>query len=321
MLGSFPKIPAGAGASVRTAIQRFERGQIGPRELYQTYRDVTGQVLGLAEEARLDMTTDGQIRWNDLFDPVVRDIDNVHSAGLLRLFDNNFYYRHPVITGRLQYQGGVLRAWAAEAASVSRVPMKVAIPGPFTTLALSENRSYADEEALLTDLVEVLRLEAESLVGAGIEEIQWDEPALAAKGRAFSPERVYAVLNRLLSDQVLPQSVALYWGEATPWIEVLQGLPIERLYLDAVTDPGVVEYLTARTVSVPVGVGLLDARNVRAENPDQLAATIRPIVERQGTGRVWVHPSSGLELLPPDRAADKVRLLGTLKSLINGTKG
>lgn len=320
VLGSFPKIPSRPGASVRTAIQRFEKGSISPRELFQTFREVTERVVNLADAANLDVTTDGQIRWYDLFDPLARDIDNFRPAGLLRLFDNNFYYRHPVITGRLQFVGGTLTAWTREAVTVSRIPIKVAMPGPFTMLSLSEDKSYQDRVQLLSDIVEVLRLEADSLTGTGAVEIQWDEPALAASDD-FEAADVRQVYSALTEKAVIPQSIALYWGQAGRWLPVFEGLSVARVYIDAVSDPDVMDRLAATEWPFEVGAGLLDARNVREENADEIARRIEPVLRRQGSDRVWLHPSSGLELLPPDRAERKVLALGTMKNLINGQKG
>lgn len=321
VIGSFPKIPAGAGASVRTALQKFERGSIGPRELNATYRAVVERVVTLAQEAQLDLTTDGQIRWYDLFDPLGRDIDNLKPAGLLRLFDNNFYYRHPVITGRLQFQGGTLSAWTREAVALSSVPIKIALPGPFTIVALSEDQSYHDRSRLLADVVEVLQLEAQSLADTGAVEVQWDEPALAADPDAWTADDVHSVYGDLTQGASLAQAVAFYWGTSASWLRALEGLAVNRVYVDLVSDPQALKALSEQEWPFETGAGLLDARTVRAEDPEEVVRQLEPVIRRQGSDRVWLHPSSGLELLPPDRATAKVKALSTIKNLINGQKG
>lgn len=318
--GSYPKIPAGTGASVRSQIQRFDRGQATPRDLDRTYRQVTERVLDLAHDVGLDMTTDGQIRWNDCFDPIVRDVDNVYSEGLLRLFDNNFYYRHPVLRGRLAFQGGTLRYWTSQAVEHSKVPIKVALPGPFTFLALSEDHSYHDDDRLLSDLVAVLKLERESLAALGVVEVQWDEPALA-RDKAIDASRVTGVLAELLKDSSLPQSVALFWGrESSRWLEPFADLDLSTVYVDTVSDASAPQILASTTVSYAVGVGALDARNVRLEDPEAIARQLEPILRKQGADRVILHPSSGLELLPPDRAEAKVRRLAEVRETVLGRK-
>ncbi len=317
--GSYPKIPAGSGPSVRTQIQRFDRGLGGPRDLERTYREVTGRLLNLAAEVGLDLTTDGQIRWNDAFDPIVRDVDNLYSEGLLRLYDNNFYFRHPVIRGRLAFQGGTLRYWTKAAADESRVPLKVALPGPFTFMALSEDQSYHDAERLWRDLVEVLQMERESLAGSKVVEVQWDEPQLAQKREVDIPS-VVEVYRSLLAEASLPQSIALYWGPRVhSWLEPLANLPWSAVYLDAVADPEVYAVLAAERMPWTVGLGVIDARNVRLEDPESLARQLEPVLRRQSAERVVAHPTSGLELLPPDRAEAKVRQLAVVREVLEGS--
>lgn len=310
-IGSYPKIPAGAGPSVRSAIQQFERGALGPRALHNTYHAVIRETVALAADAALDATTDGQIRWYDFFDPLCRDIDNLQAGGLLRWFDNNFYYRHPIVTGRLQFQGGSLSAWAREAVALSPVPIIVALPGPFTVAALAEDQNYHNETSLIKDLVEVLQLEAASLQDSGVYEIQWDEPALAAGLTAVAPDTVQRVYDDLFGAMPLRQSVALYWGPSSPWLRAFQGAA--RVSVDVVAEPAVLHAITREAWPFDVGLGLVDARDVRLEEPQKIADTLDAVISHAGSEHVWLHPNAGLDLLPPDRAAQKVRLLGEVK--------
>ncbi|MCY0882013.1 MAG: synthase [Firmicutes bacterium] len=318
LIGSYPKIPAGSGPSVRRALQQFEKGQIGPRELENVYQAVTETVLHLAEAAGLDRTTDGLIHWNDELDAVVRDIDNLNAAGLLRYFNNNFYYRHPIISGRLQFQGGVAARWATQAAKVSSVPLVAVLPGPFTLAALAEDTSYQDFDTLLADLVEVLRLEADSLATTGVVEVQWNEPALAVHAARYPVAMVQQALTNLIADAPLPQSLALYFGHSSPWLDVLSTVPFARVLADAVSDPSVLQILERDVMPWSVGVGLIDARNVRMEDADAVVQALEPILMKQGTDHVWLHPSCGLEFLPPDRAEQKVRVLTQIANRVRG---
>ena len=317
VMGSYPKIPAGPGPNVRTAIQRFERGLLPPSQLFEIYHQVIGRVLNLAVETQLDRTTDGQIRWYDLFDPVVRDLDNVQSGGLIRLFDNNFYVRHPLITGRLQYQGGTLAAWCRESSSLSPVPLKVALPGLFTFLEMAEDKSYVDQDVLLDDLVDVMRLTIRYLAETGVVEVQWDEPSLARAKTPPSLSRIQHAYQSLLNAVPgIDQSIFLYWGQSASWFEGLSSLPFAGIYLDVVSDPRVLDVLSQNKLDLEIGLGVLDARNVRMEDPHAVLRTLEPVLHKQGTKNIWIHPSCGLEFLPPDRAEQKVRLLQTIKSLI-----
>lgn len=317
VLGSYPRIPAGAGPSVRTALNRFDAGQITPWELETTVRAVTRSVLELAAEMGLDTTTDGQIRWHDLLDPIVRDVDNLRPGGLQRYFNNNFYYRRPEIVGRLAWAGGALAEWTRIARALyPDVALKVALPGPFTVAQLADDLSYRDRARLLADLVDVLRLEAESVARVGVAEIQWDEPALVA-GNPPPTGEVEAVLRDLaVGPWACPVSLAFYFGSLTPYLDVLARLPYARVYGDVVADPTLATFWSTETVPYEVGLGLLDAREVRLEAVDAVAETVAAVVARQGRDRVWLHPNAGLEWLPPDWARRKVERLAAVRKAV-----
>jgi 5-methyltetrahydropteroyltriglutamate--homocysteine methyltransferase len=321
VLGSYPRIPAGAGPSVRTAWNRFDRGQITPAELEATVRAVTRSVLDLAGAVALDTTTDGQVRWHDLTDPVSRDIENLVAGGLQRFFNNNFYYRKPAIRGRLSWTGGALAEWTRIARELRPdVPLKVTLPGPITLADLSEDQSYGDRSRLLADLVAVLRLEAESVIRAGAAEVQWDEPSVVA-GPAVPAAEVLQVWRDLVpAHRAVPESLALYFGSASPWWNTLAAAPFDRVYLDLVADSGLLGQLSAEEVPFEPGLGLLDAREVRLEQVAEVAPQIEAVLRRQGAERVWVHPSAGLEGLPPDWAQRKVERLGEIRDAVTGTR-
>ena len=158
-----------------------------------------------------------------------------------------------------------------------------------------------------------------SLRGTGLFEVQWDEPALAAQVSQAQADDVRSAYQDLLgAHSDMRQSVALYWGSSIPWVPVFADLPVARLSVDAVTNPEVLTVLQRELVACEIGLGLVDARDIRLEDAAHLAQIVTDYADRYGDTRVWLHPSSGLELLPPDRAADKVRLLKAVKALAEG---
>ena len=85
-----------------------------------------------------------------------------------------------------------------------------------------------------------------------------------------------------------------------------------------VSDPEALGELNRSAWPFELGLGMIDAREVRLEDPHDLARKIEPLLASYGAERVWIHPSAGLELLPPDRAEEKLRLLKSVKMIING---
>src|SRR3972149_6684458 len=76
-----------------------------------------------------------------------------------RWFDNNSFYRRPVIETPLEPVAGAVLRWTSVRAFEGR-PGKAILPSPWALSALSEDRAYGDDKALLRDVAEVLRAEA-----------------------------------------------------------------------------------------------------------------------------------------------------------------
>src|SRR5262245_12564152 len=62
-------------------------------------------LTALQREGGLDYLVDGQLRWQDLLRPLTDGTPGMHAGGIIRWFDNNAFFRHPVITGALQPSG------------------------------------------------------------------------------------------------------------------------------------------------------------------------------------------------------------------------
>jgi 5-methyltetrahydropteroyltriglutamate--homocysteine methyltransferase len=106
VIGAYPKIGDGLDAQeLRRALHRHDRGEIADAELDKVFDDVTRTAIGEIEAAGIDVTTDGQIRWDDLLSPFARTWSGVEPGPLERFYDNNTYFRQPVIYGRIVSDG------------------------------------------------------------------------------------------------------------------------------------------------------------------------------------------------------------------------
>ena len=66
VVGNYPKTPdRPRPPKLRSAIARFDRGEIAADELRRVEDEVTVEVIQEQAQAGLDIITDGQIRWGD----------------------------------------------------------------------------------------------------------------------------------------------------------------------------------------------------------------------------------------------------------------
>ena len=105
VVGNYPKITEDkTQVNLRLTLNKFDQKKITLVELEKAYQETINRVIAEQEEAGLDIITDGQIRWDDLVTPFAKNIDGFKIGGLLRFFDNNVYYRRPVVKSKLSFK-------------------------------------------------------------------------------------------------------------------------------------------------------------------------------------------------------------------------
>ncbi len=95
LIGSYPR-----SERVAEIHRKFLKGVIGAEEFERLIGIETEKLIKLFVRVGLDSFTDGMLRWDDIFNPLIRFVDGVEVNGLVRFYDNNFFFRAPVIRPR-----------------------------------------------------------------------------------------------------------------------------------------------------------------------------------------------------------------------------
>ncbi len=312
---SYPRVGASREQQrLRRAYAQRERGEISADDFNRVQDSVVAEVIEEQARAGCELLTDGQIRWVDSISHLAGRLDQVEINGLLRYFDTNFYFRQPVIKGRVAGNGPLVAEEFRYARAVSPRPIKPVLTGPYT-LAVSSIREtslYRDLPTLVLDLSEVLAQEVRALAGAGAEVIQIEEPAILKHPKDL----------RLLHKALKPLNLAkgssqlalyTYFADATPLYESLQELPVDILGLDFTYAPRLPETIARLGSRKALGLGLIDGRNTRMEAAPQVYPILEKILPRLSGGIAYLNPSCGLEYLPREKAVAKLRLMKELR--------
>ncbi|HVP35819.1 MAG TPA: hypothetical protein VMT04_02375, partial [Terriglobales bacterium] len=179
VVGNYPKISSDKKVpNLRNALNQFDQKKISAEKLEEVYKATISRVIQEQEAAGIDIITDGQIRWDDLVTPFTRNIEGCEIDGLLRFFDNNVYYRKPVIKSWMFFKDyTTLGDYKFAKANTSR-KLKVVLPGPLTWAKLSLDEHYKDLKNWMTDFSWILKKEAQKLDEEKVEYVQFDEPSL-----------------------------------------------------------------------------------------------------------------------------------------------
>jgi len=303
VIGNYPKIGEGLTTpSIRQAIHRRDQKEMTDEILEKIFQENTVRVIREQEALGIDIITDGQIRWEDIVTPLAAKIQGFKINGLTRFFNNNVYYRQPVVVDKLVWKSPVTVETFRFAKSQATHTVKAVLPAPFTFAALSEDTFYKDEKTLVLALGDILNQEAKALEAAGASIIQFDEPALV-----FQKEKVALAiegLRRAMAGLKVKKGIRTYFGDLEGIFDPLLDTEMDFIGLDFVSTEGNRRILGKRIISKALGAGCIDARNTKLEDPRKLKALIQELSEK--TPQLYVSPNCGLEFLPYQSVGPKL---------------
>ena len=306
-VGNYPKIGKGPGGQkLRRAIARSDRGEITPEELALVEEEVTREVIEEQEAAGLDMVTDGMIRWDDGQTYIAKQLEGFEATGLLRYFDTNTYYRQPVARGPVGWSGPITVEDYRFAASCTSLPVKAIITGPYTLAKLSRSKYHLDLAHLAMELADAVRREALALEGEGVPLLQVDEPAIVRNKEDWG--LFQQVMERFTRDLEVERMLYTWFGDVSG-LEGFFTLDFDGFGLDFVMGPANFDLLDGFPTEKTLGLGILDARNVRMETVEQISNTVMDVSSRVSLDRIHLTPSCGLDYLPRETAIAKLRRL------------
>jgi len=288
--GIYPRSEA-----VVAATRDLERGRTTEDKVGEAFAADLADFVALQREAALDFYSDGLLRWADVFRPLVDGSAGLATDGLVRWFDNNSFFRAPVVRGSPRLETPPV---------VNEVPdPRVAtLPSPYLFAHAAERHDLMRELAR-----DVLRPAADALVERGCRLLHLQEPWLCFRGLDDEWGAFAAAVAALTGGLSAKTVLHVYYGDAAPWIERLRELPVDAVGVDLVeTD---VDQL-GRHWPVGLAAGCLDGRLSLLEPVDDTVALALRLVEDLEPKSLYLTSSSELELLPRDVAAAKVRVLG-----------
>jgi len=316
-VGSYPKVAEGAySTKLIGAITKWQRKELTDAQLEATCREVTRAVIQEQEQASLDLITDGQIRWEDLVNPVARRLDGFEINGLSRWFDNNVYYRRPVLHRAPKRTRPILVDDYRFAAGCTQRPVKAILPGPYTFVAMSEDRYFKDQRRFILRMAEILNQEARALAAAGAPLIQYDEPALGLN--PTNVKFVVEALNVAAAGVRAKTAVYTYFGSLDGMLEPLMRAKVDLIGVDVVSDPRAINALRRTRITNALAVGCVDARNTKLESVKELHAVFRAIRKLVPADVLYVNPNCGLEFLPHAQARAKIERLAAAVRTFRG---
>jgi 5-methyltetrahydropteroyltriglutamate--homocysteine methyltransferase len=286
------------------ATRDVERGRTTEDRVDRAFRDDREAYLDLQRRVGLDLVSDGLLRWQDLFRPLVEGSDGLEARVLVRWFDNNSFFRAPDVSGDPTLTS--LPSWVVENGIPE--PRVATLPSPY--LFSRAARGSGDPDRRMDALTRgVLAPAAGELVRAGHRLIHLEEPWLAFSGiedGSWVPfEAALGEIRRAAGNASVVLHV--YYGDAAPYAGRLTAMPVDAVGVDfSETDLG------ALPAPWPTGLvaGVVDGRRSVIESADDVAAFARRAMERLEPRTLFLSSGSDLELLGVEVARRKVEVVG-----------
>jgi 5-methyltetrahydropteroyltriglutamate--homocysteine methyltransferase len=317
---SYPRIgDSPEGQLLRRTIAQREKGEKTDSELKAAEDRMTELAIAEQEQAGLDIVTDGLIRWYDPASHLAGKLAGIHINGLLRFFDTNFYFRQPIVNGKIERTSPLVVDEYAFAKGKTSKTVKAVLTGPYTLarLSLAKDAGAAQLGSLVDGYTKALAAEVGALADAGAIMIQLDEPAILKHPQEFGllESSIKALADQKKTAQLI---LSTFFGDAVSLYSKLQALPVDVLCLDFTYSPKLPEVIATEGSSKSLALGLVDGRNTRLEKVDEVARQIGEILPTIKSGGAYLTSSCGLEYLPRDRAQLKLKHLKTIKNTFLG---
>lgn len=289
--------------NVVAATRGLDRGRVDQDEVKSAFAGDLRAFVDVQRRAGMDFFSDGLLRWQDIFRPLVEAM-GIRPHTLVRWFDTNTFFREPELAGNLPEIANVDGIVPDQ--SVPR-PGVMTLPSPFMFSRAA--RTDQDRNRLMIELVEqVLQPLARAGVSAGVELIHLEDPWLAYHGiesQAWAPLR--SALDLLHRDLGATLAFHVYFGDATPYIEELRRLPVDAIGIDLLeTDISAL----GRKWDKGLVAGIIDGRHSPVESTDNLVEVARHLADIAPGYDLYLTSTCELSYLPTAVAERKVQRLG-----------
>lgn len=300
-------------------VWRFE-GEL----LEQAQDDATRLAVLDMEEAGVDIVSDGEIRRESYFNLFATNLSGIDLDEPGYMPDRTGA-RIPVprVIGPVRRLRPVQLRDAQFLRSITRRPIKMTVPGPFTMSQLAIDEHYGDEEALIMAYADAVNAELKDLKAAGCDFVQIDEPYLQAKPEKARKHGI-AAINRALAGVPGPTIVHMCFGYAYvvkdkpsgySFLPELDNCCSTQVSIEAAQpklDPEATEGLPSKTVML----GVLDLGDPAVETPETVATRIRAALRHVPPERLVIAPDCGMKYLPRQTAFGKLKAMAAGAAIV-----
>jgi 5-methyltetrahydropteroyltriglutamate--homocysteine methyltransferase len=308
-------------------------------QLIEGQRDAVLAALKLQEDCGIDVVTDGEQGRQHFVHGFLEKLDGIDFAKrqTIGIRADRYTASCPTVTGKVRRRASVHGAEARFARAHTRHALKFTLPGPMTIVDTLADEHYRDRAAMAMDFAAALNEEVLDLAAAGVDVIQFDEPAFnvyadqvrewgiaalerAARGLTCKTAVHICYGYGIKSNIDWKQSLGGEWRQYEAVFPLLAKSRIDQVSLECIHSR-VPLSLLGLLDGKEVLVGAIDVATDAVETPEEVAATLRAAMKYVAAERLFPCTNCGMAPMARDVAEAKLRALAAGAALVRRELG
>jgi len=302
--------------------------------LIEAKRDAAVVALKYQEQAGIDVVTDGEQTRQHFVHGFLEGIDGVDFTRkqVIGIRADRYQAECPAVVGPITRPHPVHVEDIKLLRPMTTRPLKFTLPGPMTIVDTLADNYYRDRAKLAFAFADALNQEARELAAAGVDVIQFDEPAFNVYMAAVRDWGIEA-LHRAIAGLTCKTAVHICYGYGikanidwknslgAEWRQYEQTFPLlAKSRIDQISLECAGSHVPLSLIGLLEGkdvlVGAIDVASDRVESPDEVAELLRRALEFVSRDHLIACTNCGMAPMRRDIAYAKLRALAAGAALV-----
>ncbi len=304
-----------------------KQGILSPEQIEEAHDNAVKSAIKDQEMAGVDIITDGELRRETMVNFFSMRIHGFDMSGKLKSIGNldpNIQMLDPIVREKVKHKGSLgMEKHFAFFKQHTTHRTKVCVTGPQMLAKRATNEYYKTDKELIFELADILNIELKSIVGAGCDFIQIDEPVwvgypqdmpwlVESFNKLVEGVRAKIALHVCYGNYQLKK---LFTGQYAELFPAILETKSDQLSMEFAVSDGVgLELFKQYKTDKEIVVGVLDVKDENIETPDVVAQRIRQALEFIPAEKLYLSPDCGMKFMPRQRA------FGKLKAMVAGAE-
>ena len=302
-------------------------------------RDAVLIALKDQEDAGIDVVTDGEQSRQHFVHGFLRHLDGIDfdKKVTIGIRADRYKAEVPTVVGPIRRRGPVHSSDVAWARGHTRRRLKFTLPGPMTIVDTIADEHYRDRRALAMAFAQVINQEARELEALGLDVLQLDEPAFNVyldDVETWGIDTLHAAIDGLRCTTAVhicygygikanidwKETLGSEWRQYERTFPLLAKSRVDQVSLEC-ANSRVPLSLLKLLGDKDVLAGAVDVATRTVETPEEVAATIRAVMQHVPPERLYPCTNCGMVVLPREVARGKLAALAAGAAIVRAERG